>query len=76
MGAIGIVNSVDAEADNAAPSAYTPHSSGGVTVTSTAATDLDTTAAALDTLVTEVGTLTTKVNNLLAKLRLNNVIDS
>lgn len=76
MGAIGIVNSVDAEADNAAPTSYSAHSSGATPVTSNAATDLDTTAAALATAVTELGVLTTKVNSLLAKLRLNNIIDS
>jgi len=41
-------------ANPTAPTAYSAHASGGTTVTSNAATDLDTTAAALATLVTEV----------------------
>lgn len=41
-------------ADPGAITAYTAHASGGVTVTSNAATDLDTTAAALATLEDEV----------------------
>lgn len=69
-----VSNQATAEADASAPTGYTPHASGGVTVTSNAATDLDTTAAALDTLVSEVDTLTTKVNNVLAKLRTHGLI--
>jgi len=61
-------------ADVAAPTAYTPHSSGGVTVTSTAATDLDTTAAALDTLVDEVTTMATQVNSILAALEAHGIV--
>jgi len=49
-------------ADASAPTAYSAHASGGTTVTSNAATDLDTTAAALATLRGEVATLTTKFN--------------
>ena len=49
----------------AAPTAYAAHSSGGVTVTSTANTDLDTTAAALATLVTEVTTYETAISALI-----------
>lgn len=41
--------------------AYSAHSSGGTTVTSNAATDLDTTAAALATLVAEVTTMRTDI---------------
>ena len=52
-------------ADAGAITAYTPHASGGTTVTSNAATDLDTTAAALDTLVDEVTVLRTKINDIL-----------
>lgn len=63
-----------AEADAAAPTAYSAHASGATPVTSNAATDLDTTAAAVETLRDEVATLTTKVNNLLAKLRTHGLI--
>lgn len=52
-------------ADHAVPTAYTAHASGGVTVTSNAATDLDTTAAALKTLRDEVATLVIVVNSCL-----------
>ena len=52
--------------DPSAPTAYTAHSSGGVTVTSTAATDLDTTAAALKTLRDEVATYETAISALVA----------
>ena len=45
----------------AAVTEYTPHSSGAVTVTSAAATDLDTTAAALNTLVDECQAIQTQV---------------
>lgn len=57
----------------AAPTSYTPHASGAVTVTSNAATDLDTTAAALDTLVAEVTTLVTKVNAIVAALEAHGI---
>ena len=63
-----------AEADVAAPTAYTAHASGAVNVTSNAATDLDTTAAALATLVTEVTAIENKLNALLAKLRTHGII--
>lgn len=63
-----------AESDAAAPTNYTAHASGAVTVTSNAATDLDTTAAALATLENEVTALTTTVNNLLAKVRTHGII--
>ena len=56
---IGVASQGPAVAD---ATAYTAHSAGAVTVTSTAATDLDTTAA-------QVAILTTKVNALLAALR-------
>ena len=46
----------------AAPTAYTAHGSGGTTVTSAGATDLDTTAAALATLENEVTALVTALN--------------
>lgn len=46
----------------ATPTAYTAHASGGTTVTSNAATDLDTTAAALDTLRDEVAALVVALN--------------
>lgn len=65
-------NSTDSTPDNtvaaaggtivAAPTAYSAHSSGGTTVTSNAATDLDTTAAALATLRGEVAALVTALN--------------
>jgi hypothetical protein len=55
-------------ADHAAPTAYTAHASGGVTVTSNAATDLDTTAAALKTLRDEVATVVTKLNAVITAL--------
>lgn len=55
-------------ADASAPTAYTAHASGGTTVTSNAATDLDTTAAALKTLRDEVAALVVIVNALLAEL--------
>ena len=57
-----------AETDVGAITAYTAHSSGGVTVTSTAATDLDTTAAAVETLRDEVAAARTTINSLIAKL--------
>lgn len=75
-----------AVADAAAPSAitaYTPHASGAVTVTSNAATDLDTAAAALDTLVDEVTTLRSEVasaittmNTIIARLEAHGIIAS
>ena len=65
-----------AEADSAAPTAFTAPAAGSTTVTSNAADDLTTTANALATLVTEVGALTTKVNNILAKLRSYGIIAS
>jgi hypothetical protein len=65
-----------AEADADAPTAYSAHASGAVTVTSNAATDLDTTAAALATLVTEVTAIEDKLNALLAKLRTAGIISS
>ena len=49
----------------ATPTTYAAHSAGGVTVTSTANTDLDTTAAALATLVTEVATYETAISALI-----------
>ena len=61
-------------ADTAAPTAYTAHASGAVTVTSNAATDLDTTAAAVATLRSEVATLTTDVNAIKAMLRTHGLI--
>jgi hypothetical protein len=66
--AVGVTTPSSNIADMAAPTAYTPHSAGGVTVTSAAATDLDTTAAAVDTLVTELGTARTKINSIIAVL--------
>ena len=65
---------VAAEADVAAPSAYSAHAAGAVAVTSNAATDLDTTAAAVATLVTEVTAIENKLNALLAKLRTAGII--
>ena len=52
--------------DPPAPTAYTPHTAGGVAVTSNAATDLDTTAAALKTLRDEVATYETAISALVA----------
>lgn len=49
-----------------APTAYTAHASGTVTVTSAAATDLNTTAAALKTLRDEVETYETAISALVA----------
>lgn len=84
-----VANAAAATATNpSAPTPYTPHSSGGVTVTSDSATDLDTVAAALDTLVDEVTTyetaisalivdvedIRTQLNDLLGKLRTHGVI--
>lgn len=70
--------------------AYSAHASGGTTVTSNAATDLDTTAAGLATAVTELtalratvavvnqncSDLAQKLNEVLAKLVLAGVIDA
>lgn len=47
---------------------YTPHSSGGATVTSTAATDLDTTAAALETFRDEQAVINDELEQNLDKL--------
>ena len=64
---LGIPTSL-AISDASAPTAYSAHASGGTTVTSNAATDLDTTAAALETLRDEVAALTVIVNAILAEL--------
>jgi len=72
----GVLKQAVAVGDAAAPTAYLAHSSGGITVTSTAATDLDTTAAALETLRNETAALTTKVNDLLATLRTSDALDT
>lgn len=58
-GAIGGTNDGDLPALTGTLTDYTPHSSGGTTVTSAAATDLDTTAAALETFRDEQATLNT-----------------
>lgn len=55
---------------------YTPHASGGTTVTSNAATDLDTTAAALNTLVDEVQALQVTVAACVTDLAVQNQNDS
>lgn len=55
---------------------YTPHASGGTTVTSNAATDLDTTAAALNTLVDEVQALRETVAACVTDLGVQNQNDS
>ena len=55
---------------------YTPHASGGTTVTSNAATDLDTTAAALNTLVDEVQALQVIVAACVTDLTVQNQNDS
>ncbi len=55
------------QAAEANATAYTAHASGGTTVTSNAATDLDTTAA-------QVAILTTTLNSLLVKLRTHGII--
>lgn len=65
-----------AVADASAISAYSPHLSGAIPVTSVAATDLDTTAAAVDTLRDEVAALQVTVNALLASLRTGRVLDT
>lgn len=56
--------------------AYTPHASGAVPVTSAAATDLDTTAAALDTLNAEVAALRGTVAACVTDLAVQNQNDS
>jgi len=77
LGGTQVLSSQEAaEADVAAPTAYTAHASGATAVTSNAATDLDTTAAALATLVTEVTAIEDKLNALLAKLRTHGIIAS
>ena len=63
-----------AEADPGAITDYTAHASGGVTVTSNGATDLDSTAAALATLEDEVTALRVTVVSLLGKLRTHGII--
>lgn len=55
---------------------YTAHASGGTTVTSNAATDLDTTAAALATLVDEVTALRATVASCVTDLAVQNQNDS
>lgn len=75
IGGVAVLgNQQAAEANTAAPTAFTAPASGAIGVTSSAATDLDTTSAAVATLVTELTALTTKVNNLLAKLRTHGII--
>jgi len=63
-----------AEVDPGAITNYTAHASGGVAVTSNAATDLDTTAAALALLENEVTALRASYISLLAKLRTHGMI--
>ena len=73
---LGIPESMPAVADASTPTAYSAHASGGTTVTSNAATDLDTTAAALATMRTEFAAVVAKFNTVMANLRAKGYMDS